>query len=77
MEIRYTNCEYGIGIRIIGGVEYNSKKYNIYIREILPNGIADCDGRLSEGDQILAINDVSCANLMKQELVSIYIILSV
>jgi hypothetical protein len=67
MEIRYNNCEFGIGIRIIGGIEYHGKFYNIYIREILPDGLACQDGRLSEGDQLLAINDVSCIQTLKEK----------
>ena len=67
MEIRYNNCEYGIGIRIIGGIEYHAKFYNIYIREILADGLASQDGRLKEGDQLLAINDVSCIQILKEK----------
>ena len=48
MEIRYNNCEFGIGIRIIGGIECQ-------------------DGRLNEGDQLLAINDVSCIQILKEK----------
>jgi hypothetical protein len=67
MEIRYNNCEYGIGIRIIGGIEFNGKFYNIYIRELLQDGLAFKDSRLNEGDQLLAINDISCLNLIKEK----------
>lgn len=71
MEIIYKNCEYGIGIRIIGGIEFNGKLYNIFIREILPNNIAAKDGRLNEGDQLLSINDVTCLGLKKRKTIEL------
>lgn len=37
----------------------------IYIKKVVPGGVASEDGRLSEGDQLLAVNDkilLECSN---------------
>jgi hypothetical protein len=76
MELVFDNCEFGIGIRIIGGFEYGGRFYQIFIREILENGVAFCDGRIHEGDQLLAINDISCVNLFKKKYFDLIILKS-
>ncbi len=67
MELVFNGCDFGIGIRVIGGFEYSDRLYQIYIREILEDGVAYVDGRLHEGDQLLAINGVSCLNLLRKK----------
>ncbi|EDV19860.1 uncharacterized protein TRIADDRAFT_61629 [Trichoplax adhaerens] len=51
--------EEGLGFNVMGGKEQNSQ---IYVSRIIPNGIADRDGRLQRGDQILSINGASVEN---------------
>ena len=42
----------GLGFGIVGG-----KNAGVIVRSIVPDGVADRDGRLKSGDHILQIND--------------------
>ncbi|KJE89808.1 postsynaptic density protein [Capsaspora owczarzaki ATCC 30864] len=44
----------GLGFNIVGGSE---QRANIYVSKILSGGVADRDGRLRRGDEILKVND--------------------
>lgn len=46
----------GLGFNVMGGREQNSP---IYISRIIPGGVADRNGGLKRGDQLLAVNGVS------------------
>ena len=49
----------GLGFNVMGGREQNSP---IYISRIIPGGVADRQGGLKRGDQLLSVNGVvSCA----------------
>jgi len=54
--VELPKTEEGLGFNVMGGREQNSP---IYISRIIPNGIADRDGGLKRGDQLLAVNGVS------------------
>ena len=42
----------GLGFGIVGG-----KNAGVIVRSIVPDGVADRDGRLKSGDHILQINE--------------------
>uniref|UniRef100_S4RFC1 Lin-7 homolog B (C. elegans) n=1 Tax=Petromyzon marinus TaxID=7757 RepID=S4RFC1_PETMA len=46
----------GLGFNVMGGKEQNSP---IYISRIIPGGVADRQGGLKRGDQLLSVNGVS------------------
>lgn len=46
----------GLGFNVMGGKEQNSP---IYISRIIPGGIADRNGNLKRGDQLLSVNGTS------------------
>uniref|UniRef100_A0AAV2M1E6 Protein lin-7 homolog B n=1 Tax=Knipowitschia caucasica TaxID=637954 RepID=A0AAV2M1E6_KNICA len=46
----------GLGFNIMGGKEQNSP---IYISRVIPGGVADRQGGLKRGDQLLSVNGVS------------------
>ncbi|XP_027045292.1 protein lin-7 homolog C-like [Pocillopora verrucosa] len=48
--------EEGLGFNVMGGREQNSP---IYISRIIPGGVADRNGGLKRGDQLLSVNGVS------------------
>ena len=54
----------GLGFNIVGGVDqqYVVNDNGIYVCKIKENGAAALDGRLEEGDKILAVsgNTISC-----------------
>ena len=54
--IELPKTDEGLGFNVMGGREQNSP---IYISRIIPNGVADRDGGLRRGDQLLAVNGVS------------------
>ncbi|XP_049423695.1 multiple PDZ domain protein isoform X3 [Epinephelus fuscoguttatus] len=46
----------GLGFSVVGLKSENRGELGIFIQEIQPGSVADCDGKLREADQILAIN---------------------
>ncbi|XP_059210532.1 multiple PDZ domain protein [Centropristis striata] len=47
----------GLGFSVVGLKSENRGELGIFIQEIQPGSVADCDGKLKEADQILAINN--------------------
>eukprot|EP00062_Callorhinchus_milii_P022855 gi/632981080/ref/XP_007907392.1/ PREDICTED: synaptojanin-2-binding protein-like [Callorhinchus milii] len=55
--VDFSDCENGLGISVIGGYrEQTEEECGIYVKRILPGGIAAQDGRLQAGDLILEVN---------------------
>jgi len=54
--IELPKTDEGLGFNVMGGREQNSP---IYISRIIPGGVADRQGGLRRGDQLLAVNGVS------------------
>lgn len=61
--------EEGIGLCFTGGVDSNLGA--IFVREVIPGGIADLDGRVWEGDRILSVNYQDTDKMTKSEFVNI------
>lgn len=57
--INIKNCHGGLGIKIAGGRSTLGADFGIFIKKILSGGVADLDGRLREGDQLLEVNGCS------------------
>ncbi|CAF1236526.1 unnamed protein product [Adineta ricciae] len=68
--IVYSNSRNGLGIRILGA-KRAAHKSGIFIRELLENGLAQKDGRLKIGDQILSINDESAIGISREHAVNL------
>ncbi|ESO02690.1 hypothetical protein HELRODRAFT_188808 [Helobdella robusta] len=54
--VELEKTEEGLGFNVMGGKEQNSP---IYISRIIPGGMADRQGNLKRGDQLLSVNGVS------------------
>lgn len=54
--VELPKTEEGLGFNVMGGREQNSP---IYISRIIPGGVADRQGNLKRGDQLLSVNGVS------------------
>lgn len=54
--IELPKTQEGLGFNVMGGKEQNSP---IYISRIIPGGVADRNGALKRGDQLLSVNGVS------------------
>eukprot|EP00794_Sanderia_malayensis_P018042 gene18042-19849_t len=54
--VELPKTEEGLGFNVMGGKEQNSP---IYISRIIPGGVADRQGGLKRGDQLLAVNGVN------------------
>ncbi|XP_053144540.1 syntaxin-binding protein 4 isoform X3 [Hemicordylus capensis] len=55
--IAFSDCQNGLGIKVIGGYREESEEdYGIFIKRILPGGMAAVDSRLLIGDLILEVN---------------------
>ncbi|XP_032896198.1 syntaxin-binding protein 4-like [Amblyraja radiata] len=70
--VDFTDCENGLGIKVIGGVkELTGEEYGLYVKRILPGGLASVDGRLQPGDQILEVNGDSLVGVTNESAVEI------
>uniref|UniRef100_H3B0F9 Syntaxin binding protein 4 n=1 Tax=Latimeria chalumnae TaxID=7897 RepID=H3B0F9_LATCH len=57
--IMFSGCQNGldVGVTVIGGYrEQTEEEYGVYIKRILPGGVAAIDDRLQSGDLILEVN---------------------
>ncbi|KAL2099049.1 hypothetical protein ACEWY4_005529 [Coilia grayii] len=64
----------GLGFNIVGGLDqqYVLNDSGIYVAKIKENGAAALDGRLQEGDKILAINGKRLENLSHSAAVELF-----
>ncbi|XP_075422271.1 syntaxin-binding protein 4-like isoform X3 [Ascaphus truei] len=65
-------CPSYTGIKVIGGIrEFSREEYGVYVKRILPGGVAYFDGRLHPGDQILEVNGDSLLGVSSDRAVDI------
>ncbi|XP_037333035.2 syntaxin-binding protein 4 isoform X4 [Pungitius pungitius] len=70
--MEFTDCENGLGIKVIGGVkEQTGEEFGVYVKRILPGGLASSDGNLLPGDQILEVNGDSLVGVTSERAVDI------
>ncbi|XP_059510126.1 syntaxin-binding protein 4 isoform X2 [Stegostoma tigrinum] len=70
--VDFTDCENGLGIKVIGGLrELTGEEYGVYVKRILPGGLASVDGQLQPGDQILEVNGESLVGVTNESAVEI------
>ncbi|KAF6732820.1 Syntaxin-binding protein 4 [Oryzias melastigma] len=70
--IEFTECENGLGIKVIGGVkEQTGEEFGVYVKRVLPGGLASADGNLMSGDQILEVNGDSLVGVTSERAVDI------
>ena len=55
----------GLGISIVGGNGSPSGDLPIVIKRVLPNSLAERDGRLKTGDELVAVNDTLLVGVAK------------
>ncbi|XP_050762258.1 syntaxin-binding protein 4-like [Gymnogyps californianus] len=68
----FYDCANGLGIKVIGGIkELAGEEYGVYVKRILPGGVAYVDGRLQPGDQILEVNGDSLIGVTSERAVDI------
>ncbi|XP_029102740.1 syntaxin-binding protein 4-like [Scleropages formosus] len=69
--MEFTDCENGLGIKVIGGVKESGEEFGVYVKRILPGGLAASDGHLQPGDQILEVNGESLIGVTSDRAVDI------
>uniref|UniRef100_A0A3B3QJA4 Si:dkeyp-72e1.9 n=2 Tax=Paramormyrops kingsleyae TaxID=1676925 RepID=A0A3B3QJA4_9TELE len=70
--MEFLDCEDGLGIKVIGGVkELTGEEFGVYVKRILPGGLASIDGNLQPGDQILEVNGESLIGVTSESAVDI------
>ncbi|KAM9744947.1 syntaxin-binding protein 4 isoform 2-T2 [Menidia menidia] len=70
--MEFTDCENGLGIKVIGGVkELTGEEFGVYVKRILPGGLAATDGNLMPGDQILEVNGDSLVGVTSERAVDV------
>ncbi|KAH0629219.1 hypothetical protein JD844_011131, partial [Phrynosoma platyrhinos] len=68
----FSDCQNGLGIKIIGGYrEQYEEDYGIFVKRILPGGMAAKDSRLLIGDLILEVNGQNLVGLTNERAVDI------
>ncbi|XP_034531052.1 synaptojanin-2-binding protein [Notolabrus celidotus] len=74
MDIELKRGPSGLGFNIVGGVDqqYVVNDNGIYVAKIKEDGAAALDGRLQEGDKILAINGVVLEELTHRAVVELF-----
>ena len=55
----------GLGISIVGGGGSPNGDLPIIIKRVLPNCVAEKDGRLKSGDELIAVNDTLLVGVSK------------
>lgn len=53
----------GLGISIVG----RKNEPGVYVSEIVKGGVAEADGRLLQGDQILSVNSADVTNSIQED----------
>ncbi|XP_075215738.1 uncharacterized protein LOC142321491 [Lycorma delicatula] len=61
-----------LGFTIVGGKDSPRGPIGIFIKSVLENGQAAEDGRLKEGDEVLAVNGQVCHDLCHAEAVALF-----
>ncbi|XP_030631008.1 syntaxin-binding protein 4 [Chanos chanos] len=70
--LEFTDCKRGLGVKIIGGYrELSGEEFGIYIKRVLPGGVAAQDGRLRSGDLILDVNNMNLGGVTTERAVEI------
>ncbi|XP_041668530.1 synaptojanin-2-binding protein [Cheilinus undulatus] len=74
VDIKLKRGPAGLGFNIVGGVDqqYVVNDSGIYVSKIKEDGAAALDGRLQEGDKILAINGVKLEDLTHKAVVELF-----
>ncbi|XP_051529930.1 syntaxin-binding protein 4-like isoform X1 [Myxocyprinus asiaticus] len=68
----FTDCKKGLGVKIIGGYrEQSGEEFGIFIKRVLPGGVAAHDGRLKAGDLILDVNNMNLGGVTNERAVEI------
>ncbi|XP_062386937.1 syntaxin-binding protein 4 [Sardina pilchardus] len=68
----FTDCRRGLGVKITGGCKPETgEEFGIFIKRVLPGGVAAQDGRLRSGDLILDVNNVNLSGVTNERAVEI------
>ncbi|GFS12161.1 syntaxin-binding protein 4-like [Elysia marginata] len=53
----FENTTHGLGLKICGGCSTDGKEdYSIFVKRVLPGGLAEASGQVQAGDQLLEVN---------------------
>ncbi|XP_054469492.1 synaptojanin-2-binding protein [Anoplopoma fimbria] len=74
VDVKLKRGSAGLGFNIVGGLDqqYVVDDNGIYVSKIKEDGAAALDGRLQEGDKILAINGVKLEDLTHRSAVDLF-----
>ena len=55
-----------LGIKLVGGIK-GRDKFGIFVKEVMPRGLAAKDGKLKQGDQLMKVNGVSLSGITSEK----------
>ncbi|CAH8670678.1 unnamed protein product [Schistosoma curassoni] len=74
VQLRKPHSNYGLGFSIAGGQDVENDNFpstGIFITRISPGGLADLDGRIMPGDQLMQVNEIDLSHATHEEAVRI------
>ncbi|CAH8644707.1 unnamed protein product [Schistosoma mattheei] len=74
VQLRKPHSNYGLGFSIAGGQDVENNNFpstGIFITRISPGGLADLDGRIMPGDQLMQVNEIDLSHATHEEAVRI------
>lgn len=66
-----SNCQGGIGIKIVGGKTSSGASYGIFVKKTIPGSPAERDGCLREGDKIVKVNKEDFRSVSNERAMSV------
>ncbi|XP_065886482.1 syntaxin-binding protein 4-like [Dysidea avara] len=67
VRISIHGCKNGLGIKIVDGINILKSVCGIFVKEVLPGSLAEKDGQLHVGDQLLEVNGVNLIGVSRED----------
>ncbi|XP_072310859.1 tyrosine-protein phosphatase non-receptor type 13 [Eucyclogobius newberryi] len=68
-DVELSKKDSSLGISVTGGANTSVRHGGIYVKEVIPKGAAELDGRIQKGDRVMAVNGKSLDGATHQQAV--------
>ena len=69
--IDFHDCSHGLGLKIFGGISTRGDEHGIFVKQVVPGGLAALSSQLQPGDELLEVNGRSLEGLTNSKAVSL------